>query len=419
MSYSWIAFLILSGSAYPLDTRSIEIPTGKAGEIRVSEIVSRIAEASGVAVDLPAAELTLSTQGFAGPLTRTLLVDALGPEVTITFRPGAMVISIDERNLIAEKRNEWLSRLRNLGQQAAEAARKRQSYGMHALKSFRANDATRPTICLIHGLNSSSAGYVHVVPLLEAAGYGIVVYDYPYNRRLDESCAAFKRDWAAFRRETQDRLPWAIVAHSMGALLARSLIEDDSTWARDVSSLIMIAPVNQGSQLAKVQTIMQLSKGLKAINGKDATKAMLSLSDGLGQAAEDMLPGSTFLSTLNSRRRRAGVPYHILAGDRGFLTREGRAQLEGRLELVVRNAGVFGRLTKAATADLPDMLDELTDGKGDGCIAVERTRLEGVADHVTIHANHVELVRGPMLYPDPGPVACMPIVLEWLKVDRK
>ena len=75
---------------------------------------------------------------------------------------------------------------------------------------------------------------------------------------------------------------------------------------------------------------------------------------------------------------------------------------------MTQNAGIFGRLTKAATADLPDLLDELTDGTGDGCIAVERTRLEGVADHVVIHANHVELVRGPLLYPEPGPVACMP-----------
>ena len=131
------------------------------------------------------------------------------------------------------------------------------------------------------------------------------------------------RDWAAFRRASQDRLPWAIVAHSMGALLARGLIEDDATWGRDVSSLIMIAPVNQGSQLAKVQTVMQIANGLKAINGKDATKAMLSLSDGLGQAALDMLPGIAFLNALNRRPRRAGVAYHILAGDRGFLTREG------------------------------------------------------------------------------------------------
>jgi pimeloyl-ACP methyl ester carboxylesterase len=413
-----IAVLVLSPSPNALETRSVEIPIGNTGEVQVAEIVSRLAKASGVAFEVPPAGLTLSTQGFAGPLTRTLLSEVLGPEVTISFRPGVMVITIDERILAVGRRTEWLGRLRNLGDRATEAAQRRQSYGIHALASFRPNDPSRPTVCLIHGLNSSSGGFVHVIPLLEEAGYGIVVYDYPYNRKLGESCPIFARDWAALRRQTQDRLPWSIVGHSMGALLARALVEDDASWAGDVMSLIMIAPVNQGSQLAKVQTIMQVSKGLKAINGKDATKAMLSLSDGLGQAAEDMLPGSAFLKALNRRPRRAGVAYHILAGDRGFLTREGREQIEGRLELLTQNAGIFGRLTKAAIADLPDLLDELTDGKGDGCIAVERTRLEGVSDHVVIHANHVELVRGPLLYPDPGPVACMPVVLEWLRAAK-
>ena len=413
-----IALLVLSRSAYARETLTIEIPTSKTGDIQVAEVLSRLAMASGVNLKIPAAGLTLSTQGLAGPLTRTLLSEALGPEVSIKFRPGAMVIAIDDHILAPDRCAEWLDRLRNLGDRATDAARKRQAYGMSARKSFRANDPGRPTICLIHGLNSSSAGFAHVAPLLEEAGYGIVVYDYPFNRSLDESCTVFVQDWAAFRRETKDGLPWTILAHSMGALLARALVEDDATWGHDVSSLIMIAPVNQGSQLAKVQTIVQISRGLKAIKGKDATKAMLSLSDGLGQAAQDMLPGSAFLKALNRRPRRAGVAYHILAGDRGFLTREGRAQIEGRLELVTQNLGVFGRLTKVATADLPDLLDELTDGKGDGCIAVERTRLDGVADHVVIHANHVELVRGPLLYPDPGPVACMPMVLKWLKGDR-
>ena len=415
VKYIGIAFLVLSRSANALETRSIEIPLGKMGDVQVAEIISRLAKASGVAFEVPPAGLTLSTQGLAGPLTRTFLSEVLGPEVSITFRPGVMVMTFDERILAAGMRNEWLGRLKNLGDRAAEAGRRRQSYGMHALASFRPNDPTRPTVCLIHGLNSSSAGFVHVIPLLEEAGYGIVVYDYPYNQKLGESCGIFVRDWAAFRRQAQDRLPWSIVGHSMGTLLARALIEDDATWRGDVSSLIMIAPVNQGSQLAKVQTIMQMSKGLKAINGKDATKAMLSLADGLGQAAEDMLPGSAFLKALNRRPRRAGVAYHVLAGDRGFLTREEREQIEGRVELVTQNAGIFGRLTRAATADLPDLLNELTDGTGDGCIAVERTRLDGVADHVVIHANHVELVRGPLLYPDPGPVACMPVVLKWLK----
>ena len=328
-------------------------------------------------------------------------------------------MTIDERILVAEKRDEWLGRLRNLGEKAGEAARKRQSYGMHALKSYRPNDPTRPTVCLIHGLNSSSGGFVHVIPWLEEAGYGIVVYDYPFNRSLDESCAAFRATGLRFAARRKIGFPGRSWPTRWGHSWRGRSSRTTRPGARDVSSLIMIAPVNQGSQLAKVQTIMQISNGLKAINGKDATKAMLNLSDGLGQAAEDMLPGSAFLKALNRRPRRAGVPYHILAGDRGFLTREGRDQIEGRLELVIRNAGIFGRLTKAATADLPDLLDELTDGKGDGCVAVERTRLEGVADHVTIHANHVELVRGPLLYPDPGPVACMPVVLKWLKADRE
>ena len=176
--------------------------------------------------------------------------------------------------------------------------------------------------------------------------------------------------------------------------------------------------MNQGSQLAKVQTLVQFTNGLSAINGKNTTKAMMNLSDGLGQAAVDMLPDSPFLKQLNRSPRRPGLLYHIVAGDRGFLTREAQAQIQGRIDLVTRNSGIFGRLTQAATADLPDLLDELTDGTGDGCVSIERTRLEGVADHVTIHANHAELIRAPLLFADPGPVACMPDVLRWLKEDR-
>jgi len=290
---------------------------------------------------------------------------------------------------------------------------------MRALKSYRPNDPARPTLCLVHGLNSSSGGFVHMIPQLEKAGYGIVIYDYPFNRRIAESCAVFSRDWAEFRRQARDDRRWVIVAHSMGALLARSLVEDDRSWGADVSSLILIAPVNHGSHLSRVQTAYQLVNGLRAINGKNTAKAMLSLSDGLGQAAQDLLPGSAFLTTTNARPRRRGVSYHILAGDSGFLTRENRRQLDERIGLVTRNSGILGQLTRAATSDLPQLLDELTDGTGDGCVAVQRTRLEGVNDHVTIHANHAELIRAPLFYPDPGPVACIPHVLRWAKEDAE
>jgi pimeloyl-ACP methyl ester carboxylesterase len=416
--WAGMALMILAASAQAMAVRSVEIPIGQAGDVQVAEIVARLARASGVPIERPAASLTLSTQGLSRGLTKTLLEECLGPEVEIQFRPGAMVLTVDDRILAAGRRAEWLRRLRELADRATEAARHRQLYGMRALASYRPNDPARPTICLVHGLNSSSGGFVHMIPWLQEAGYGIVIYDYPFNRRIEESCTAFARDWAAFRRQAGDTLPWAIVAHSMGALLARSMVEDDATWRQDVSSLILIAPVNQGSHLARVQTMVQLMNGLQSINDKKTSKAMLHLADGLGQAAQDMLPGSALLTSLNRRPRRRGVPYHIVAGDSGLLTRAGRAQIEARIDLVARNAGIFGRLTQAATADLPELLDELTDGTGDGCIAVERTRLDGVADHVTIHANHAELIRAPLLFSDPGPVACMPEVLRWLKADR-
>ena len=77
----------------------IEIPTGKERRGQVAEIVVRLAEASGVSLKRPAADLTLSTQGLARALTKTLLSETLGPEVAITFRPAAMVMTVDERIL--------------------------------------------------------------------------------------------------------------------------------------------------------------------------------------------------------------------------------------------------------------------------------------------------------------------------------
>ena len=95
-----IALLIGATQACASEPRTIEIPTGKSGEISVSEIVLRIAKETGVSLKLPAVDLILSTQGFAGPMTRTLLSEALGTEARIAFRPGVMVVTIDESNLV-------------------------------------------------------------------------------------------------------------------------------------------------------------------------------------------------------------------------------------------------------------------------------------------------------------------------------
>ena len=290
-------------------TRSVEVPISKAGEVQVAEIVARLAQASGVAFERPVASLSLSTQGLARALTKALLSETLGPEVAITFQPGRMVLTVDDRILAPGRRAEWLGRLRELADRATEAARRRELYGMRALPSYRPNDPARPTICLVHGMNSSSGGFVHMIPWLEEAGYGIVIYDYPFNRRNRGIVPGIRArlgrvppsDAATSSRGRSWPTRWG---HSWRDRWSRTT----QPGRRDVSSMILIAPVNQGSNLARVQTVLQLMNGLQSINEKKTSRAMMHLSDGLGQAAQDMLPGSAFLTNLNRRPRRKGPP---------------------------------------------------------------------------------------------------------------
>jgi hypothetical protein len=202
----------------------------------------------------------------------------------------------------------------------------------------------------------------------------------------------------------------------MGSLLGRAYVEGDA-YSKDVSDLILIAPPNQGSALARAQGLFQFLQNMQLAGNR--TGALGELQEGLGQAALDLVPGSPYLRRLNARPRRAGVRYRILAGDRGWLASDQRRQIEARLDAATRAAGILGRLARLSTADLPAQLDELTDGTGDGAVSLASTRLDGAPDPVCLHANHVELIRGPMLYPEPGPVACMPQLLEWLEDHRK
>lgn len=400
------------------DVVEVRIPIGESREIDLADLVERLGRSTGIAIARPRASVRVPVVGLGGDLSRRVIGEILGPDAALAVRENALVVTLSPSKLARERSVAWRASLRRLVEHIDHEARNRADYGMHALKSYRPNDPRRPTICLVHGLNSSSGGFVYMVQPLEEAGYGIVVYDYPYNRSLEESCESFARDWSAFRKKEGETRPWAIVAHSMGALLARSYVEDPRAYGNDVSALLMVAPVNQGSSLAKAQTLLQLLKSVQAARGKKTTEALSQLGDGLGEAAADLTPGSAFLTALNARPRRRDVPYYILAGDVGILSRAARKQVEGQIDSIRREGGILGGLARAATSDMSSRLDEISDGTGDGCVSVARTRLEGVAEHVTIHANHAELIRAPLLFSEPGPVACMPYLLRWLKASR-
>ncbi len=400
------------------DRTEIRIPLNDRNEVAVADLIDTLAKTTAISITRPETTLRLPLVGLGGPITKTLLADTLGNDVTQRLDTKSLVLEIPNSRLAAASRPDWKTRLSTLVDRAINEENRRNNYGMHALKSYRPNDPTRPTVCLIHGLNSTSSVFWHMVDPIEQAGYGIVVYDFPYNRDLDESAAAFARDWVSFRRKMGDKQPWAMVAHSMGALLVRSYLEDDTNYQNDVASLILIAPVNQGSNLSHAQTLLQVIQSMKAVNKAPSARgdALAHLGDGLGEAASDMMPQSAFLKKLNARKRRPGVPYHTLAGDNGFLSRAARAQIETQLGLNGRPA-LLGGLARLAAGNLTAQLDEIGEGTGDGAVSVAATKLDGVDDHQVLHVNHLELIRAPLLFPEPGPVVAMPHVLRWLGKD--
>ncbi len=47
------------------------------------------------------------------------------------------------------------------------------------------------------------------------------------------------------------------------------------------------------------------------------------------------------------------------------------------------------------------------------CVGGEQVGCRGSPTTLLIHANHAELIRAPLLFSDPAPVACMPYLLKW------
>ncbi len=404
------ALLAQEASSDPEPIR-VKIPIHSGVAIDLADLVTAVAHETGLSIERPTNAPRLPIDGLAGALTLRFLGEALGPGVFLQRVDDVLVLTIDPRRADLERLQ---GRLRSLAERARVAQARVNRYGLHARPSYRPNDPERPTICLLHGINSSGLGsFTHLIPALERAGFGVVYYDFPFNRSLKETSAKFVEDWAAFRRDRGEQASWALVCHSMGGLLARYYVEGPD-YQDDVSDLILIGTPNQGSVIAKAQGLLQFIEGMRSINQNQAG-ALALLSDGLGAAAEDMTPGSAYLKRLNGQSRRQGVRYHLLAGDDGFLDLETRKRVETQYQVVTKRAGFLGGLARLAVGDLPAQLDELTKGTGDGAVSVASTRLEGAPEPVVIPVNHVELIRGPLLYPEPGPIACLPYILQWLE----
>ncbi len=255
---------------------------------------------------------------------------------------------------------------------------------------WRSAPIDRPIAVLIHGFNSTPSRTAGVLVPIRDAHFPCATFAYANDYFLPAAAESLSKQLHQLARDYPSRRV-ALVCHSTGGLVARACIEDPALDPGNVDQLIMIAPPTHGSQLARFAVGTDVwEHWLSRKDGWPWTRVHDSIVDGLGEAADELCPGSDFLTHLNARHRNPRVRYSILLGTRSALSDGEVAWIrENVCEKLKELPGVDGRAERLEA--LLDDIDELVDGKGDGVVAVKRGRLKGVDDTVVLPFCHMAI----------------------------
>lgn len=244
----------------------------------------------------------------------------------------------------------------------------------------------RPVVVLIHGLDSGTSYWDDLAPLVERAGFAVARLNYPNDQPLAESAAVLAREIAGLRGR-HPRLSIDLVAHSMGAMIARAYVEGDD-YGGGVRRLIMLAPPNHGSCYSRFSLPTEFIEHADLWYHEPDWRWTWWVHDGLGEARNDLTPGSDFLAEINARPRRAGVKYTIVAGNRSCGWRHTANAMRGA-------AGWLPdwQWTRSAEDRLVSLAGKVEGqtGASDGLVSLESARLEGVDDFVLVPADHTTI----------------------------
>jgi pimeloyl-ACP methyl ester carboxylesterase len=244
----------------------------------------------------------------------------------------------------------------------------------------------RPVVVLIHGLDSGTGYWDDLAPLVEGAGYAVARLNYPNDQPLAESATVLAREVAALRSR-HPRVSIDIVAHSMGAMIARAYVEGDD-YPGGVRRLIMLAPPNHGSCYSRFSLPTEFIEHADLWYHDSDWRWTWWVHDGLGEARNDLTPGSDFLAGLNARPRRAGVKYTIVAGNRSCGWRYTANAMRGAAEWLPD--WQWTRAAEQRVVSLAGKVEGQTGGS-DGLVWLDSVRLEGVDDFVLVPADHTTI----------------------------
>lgn len=290
------------------------------------------------------------------------------------------------RAALEQRSNQLTGLIRQSAAQVVGPGSLASEYGLRWEVPVRAAPPDQPLVILLHGYNSGPGSCRPLADHLGHAGFVCGISSYPNDGPLRSAADCLAVELFALSEEFPDR-EVCLIAHSMGGVVARGALERDVA-PRNVTRLILVAPPNQGSPLARLPGGLDPWEHVWIRHvGRPRLLLADALGDGLNEARWDLRPNSPFLAELNSRPRNPDVEYSILLGSAG-------PQRQDELALVVRSWQDLAEVSRTAGFISPRMERFLTEsrslcaGSGDGVVSIEQGQLDGVGDIVVLPFSH-------------------------------
>ncbi len=423
-----LVFGVFGGAAAPVsepapapdqDTVVIRLPL-QHGQLDVRVLLESICREVGIepGPDFSKLDWRIDVGSRLGRLQLSFFDHVVPGAMTTEIRPGEVVVTID-RDAVAQRGQAVLDDIQGWLDEAFTADPDAERFGLFvasrdvALAPLEAiPPGTTRAVVLIHGLDDPGWLWRDLIPALEGEGHVILRFEYPDDQPIADSGDLLATGLRALRRAGLDTV--SIVAHSMGGLISRDVLTRPAYYAGDggggeqypaVARLIMLGTPNHGSAMARLRGISELGEVLSRwISGRRSWGD--SLTDGAGEAGRDLLPDSDFLRRLNHRPHPSPTVYTIVAGRVSPVSPEEVDALIKRLD----------RITGAGTDNgdrVSSMLQSMVRGVGDGVVSIESARLNGIADVVTVEADHLSMIVN--VFPSQRTPPAIPIVLERLR----
>jgi pimeloyl-ACP methyl ester carboxylesterase len=250
-------------------------------------------------------------------------------------------------------------------------------------------------IVLVHGLDEPGDVWRDLAPALYDAGHTVIRFDYPNDQAIAESGRSMFEAMRAVRALGIERIH--IVGHSMGGLVTREMLTADALYAGApeapdaprVESLIAVGTPFHGSALARFQAVGEVRDHLVRCidhSGGDPRALLGFLYDGRGEAGDDLMPGSDYLTACTDRPMHPEIAVTSIIG---------RAlPLDGhRVSSALDGTWVAGLVGDSGVDAVAKLADRTADRLGDGAVSESSACGFPGSEEVLVRANHRSLLR--------------------------